>query len=37
MKKMDPANSLKVFDIKLRSYTAGPSPDNNSRTEVFLL
>lgn len=37
MKKMDPANSLKVFDIRLRSYTAGPSPDNNSRTEIFLL
>ena len=37
MKKLDPANSLKIFDIKLRSYTAGPSPDNNSRTEIFLL
>ena len=37
MKKLDPNNSLKVYDIKLRSYTAGPSPDNNSRTEIFLL
>lgn len=37
MNKVSPEKGLKVFDITLRSYTAGPSPDNNSRTEVFLL
>lgn len=37
MKKLNPEDGLKVFDIRLRSYTAGPSPDNNSRTEIFLL
>ena len=37
MKKLPPGVGLSVFDIKLEATTAGPSPDNNKRTEVFLL
>lgn len=34
---LGPDEGLKVFDIKLEATTAGPSPYNNKRTEVFLL
>lgn len=27
---------LKVYDVKWTSYTAGPSPDENRRTEIFI-
>ena len=37
MKKIEPDKGLKVFDIKLKATTAGPSPDNNQRVELFLL
>ena len=37
MKKLLPGVGLSIFDIKLEATTAGPSPDNNKRTEVFLL
>ena len=37
MKKLPPGVGLSVFDVKLEATTAGPSPDNNKRTEVFLL
>lgn len=37
MKKLPPNVGLKVFDVKLEATTAGPSPDDNKRTEVFLL
>ena len=37
MSKLRPDEGLKVFDIRLEVTTAGPSPDNNRRTEVFLL
>ena len=37
MNKIQSENSLKVFDIRYETFTAGPSPYNNSRTEVFLL
>ena len=36
MKKLKPNEGIKVFDVKLVATTAGPSPDNNARTEVFL-
>lgn len=29
-------NKLKIFDVKWTSLTAGPSPDDNRRTEIFL-
>lgn len=28
---------MKIFDVRWECTTAGPSPDNNQRTEVFLL
>jgi anaerobic ribonucleoside-triphosphate reductase activating protein len=37
MKLLPPNKGLVTFDIKWRTDTAGPSPDNNMRTEVFLL
>ena len=37
MIKLKPEDGIRVFDIKLVATTAGPSPDNNIRTEVFLL
>ena len=37
MNKLKPNEGLKLFDVKLEATTAGPSPDNNIRTEVFLL
>ena len=37
MKKLKPNEGIKVFDVRLVATTAGPSPDNNIRTEVFLL
>ena len=37
MIKLKPEEGIRVFDIKLVATTAGPSPDNNIRTEVFLL
>ena len=37
MKKLNPNEGIKVFDVRLVDTTAGPSPDNNIRTEVFLL
>lgn len=30
-------NTLKIFDVKWTSFTAGPSPDDNKRTELFLM
>lgn len=30
------SETLKVFDVKWTSVTAGPSPDSNRRTEIFL-
>ena len=30
------SETLKVFDVKWTSITAGPSPDSNRRTEIFL-
>lgn len=37
MKKMHPNEGLRIFDVKWRVKTAGPSPNNNERIEVFLL
>lgn len=37
MNILQPEQGIKVFDIKLKATTAGPSPFNNERTEVFLL
>lgn len=37
LKKLPPKVGLSIFDIKLEATTAGPSPDNNKRTEIFLL
>lgn len=37
MKELHPNEGLKIFDIKWQVQTAGPSPNNNERIEVFLL
>lgn len=37
MKELHPDKGLRIFDIKWRVKTAGPSPNNNERIEVFLL
>ena len=37
MKYVDADKGLKVFDIKFDVTTAGPSPNNNKRIELFLL
>lgn len=37
MKYLNPNEGLKVFDIKFDVTTAGPSPNNNKRIELFLL
>ena len=37
MKLLPPDKGLVTFDIKWKTDTAGPSPDNNMRTEMFLL
>lgn len=37
MNKVPADKGIKIFDIRLEAYTAGPSPDNNLRTEIFLL
>lgn len=37
MKELHPDKGLRIFDIKWRTDTAGPSPNNNERIEVFLL
>ena len=37
MKYVDVDKGLKVFDIKFDVMTAGPSPNNNKRIELFLL
>ena len=37
MEKLPVDKGLKVFDIRWRTDTAGPSPNNNERVEVFLL
>lgn len=37
MKLLKPNEGLITFDIRWRTDTAGPSPDNNMRTELFLL
>lgn len=37
MKYLDPDKGLKVFDIKFDVTTAGPSPNDNKRIELFLL
>lgn len=36
MKKLPVQNGLITFDINWEAMTAGPSPDNNKRVEVFL-
>ena len=33
MKKLKPNEGIKVFDVRLVATTAGPSPDNNIRTD----
>ena len=37
MLKLPKDQGIKLFDIKLETCTAGPSPHNNKRTEIFLL
>lgn len=37
MKMLQVNKGLVVFDLKMRATTAGPSPDNNQRVELFLL
>lgn len=37
MNKLPADKGLKVFDMRLRATTAGPSPNNNERVELFLL
>lgn len=37
MKRLPVDEGLRVFDIRWETDTAGPSPDNNKRVEVFLL
>lgn len=37
MRELHPDKGLRIFDIKWRTDTAGPSPNNNERIEVFLL
>ena len=37
MKYVDADKGLKVFDIKFDVTTAGPSPNDNKRIELFLL
>lgn len=37
MRELKPEEGLRIFDIKWRTDTAGPSPNNNERIEVFLL
>lgn len=37
MKKLHPEKGLRIFDIKWEVKTAGPSPNDNKRIEVFLL
>lgn len=37
MKKLAPNEGLRLFDINWEADTAGPSPNNNNRIEVFLL
>lgn len=37
MRELKPKEGLRIFDIKWRTDTAGPSPNNNERIEVFLL
>lgn len=37
MRELKPEEGLRIFDIKWCTDTAGPSPNNNERIEVFLL
>lgn len=37
MRELKPEEGLRIFDIKWCTNTAGPSPNNNERIEVFLL
>lgn len=37
MKELHPEKGLRIFDIKWEVRTAGPSPNDNKRIEVFLL
>ena len=37
MKKLPADEGIKIFDIRWNTITAGPSPYNNERTELFLL
>lgn len=37
MKLLAPDKGLVTFDIRWATDTAGPSPDNNMRTEIFLM
>ena len=37
MKELHPNEGLRIFDIKWQVKTAGPSPNENKRIEVFLL
>ena len=36
MRELKPEEGLRIFDIKWRTDTAGPSPNNNERIEVFV-
>lgn len=37
MRKLNPEEGIRLFDIHWETDTAGPSPNNNKRIEVFLL
>ena len=37
MRELKPEEGLRIFDINWETDTAGPSPNNNKRIEVFLL
>ena len=37
MKYLKPNEGLKIFDMRTNVTTAGPSPNNNERIELFLL
>lgn len=37
MRELKPNEGIRLFDMKWRTDTAGPSPNNNERIEVFLL
>lgn len=37
MNKLPADQGIKIFDMRLRATTAGPSPNNNERVELFML